>query len=59
MLVYKEAKLLKSPVKEIDKDAFVTEFEATSVCGGSTSDAYISNKAKTEVLQRTKIRMEK
>ena len=59
VLVYKEAKLLKALVQEIDKDAFVTEFETTSVYGGSTSDAYISNKAKTEVLQRTKIRREK
>ena len=41
---------------EIDRDAFVTEFETTSVYGGSTSDAYISDKTKAEVLRRAKVR---
>ena len=56
VLVYKEAKLLKAMIPEIDRDAFVTEFETTSVYGGSTSDAYISDKTKAEVLRRAKVR---
>ena len=54
VLVYKEAKLLKAMVPEIDKDAFVTEFETTSVYGGSINDAYVPEKQKQKVLTKIK-----
>ncbi len=52
VLVYKEAKMLKAMVPEIDKNAFVTEYETTSAYGGSTYDAYLSNKAKEKILNK-------
>jgi len=54
VLVYKEAKMLKAMVPEIDKDAFLTEYETTSAYGGSTYDAYISDKAKEKILKKLK-----
>lgn len=54
VLVYKEAKMLKAMVPEIDKDAFLTEYETTSAYGGSTDDAYISKKAKEDILKKIK-----
>ena len=54
VLVYKEAKLLKAMLPEIDTDAFVTEVETTSVHGGSTSDAYIPEKQKEKILKKIK-----
>lgn len=48
VLIYKEAKLLKA----IDSNAFITEYESTSVYGGSTSDAYITEKKKEKVLNK-------
>lgn len=52
VLVYKEAKMLKAMVPEIDKNAFVTEYETTSAYGGSTYDAYLSNKTKEKILNK-------
>ena len=54
VLVYKEAKMLKAMVPEIDKDAFLTEYETTSAYGVSTYDAYISDKAKEKILKKLK-----
>lgn len=54
VLVYKEAKMLIAMVPEIDKDAFLTEYETTSAYGGSTYDAYISDKAKEKILKKLK-----
>lgn len=54
VLIYKEAKLLKALVSEIDKEAFVSEIETTSAFGGSTFDAYIPNKKKEKVLNNIK-----
>lgn len=54
VLVYKEAKMLKAMVPEIDKDAFLTEYETTSAYGGSTYDAYISDKTKEKILKKLK-----
>lgn len=53
-LVYKEAKLLKVIVLEIDKDAFVIEYETTSAFGGSINDAYITEKKKESILNKIK-----
>lgn len=52
VLVYKEAKMLKAMIPEIDKNAFVTEYETTSAYGGSTYDAYLSNKTKEKILNK-------
>lgn len=52
VLIYKEAKLLKTIVPTIDSNAFITEYESTSVYGGSTSDAYITEKKKEKVLNK-------
>lgn len=52
VLIYKEAKLLKTIVPTIDSNAFITEYESTSVYGGSTSDAYITEKRKEKVLNK-------
>lgn len=54
VLVYKEAKMLKAMVPEIDKNAFVTEYETTSAYGGSTYDAYLPNKTKEKILKKIK-----
>lgn len=54
VLVYKEAKMLKAMVPEIDKDAFLAEYETTSAYGGSTYDAYISDKTKEKILKKLK-----
>ena len=54
VLVYKEAKMLKAMVPEIDKDAFLTEYETTSAYGGSTYNAYISDKTKEKILKKLK-----
>ncbi len=50
VLIYKEAKLLKSIIPSIDKNAFVTEFETTNAFGGSLNDAYISERVKNDIL---------
>lgn len=55
VLVYKEAKLLKAMIPEIDNNAFITEIETISVYGGSTYDAYISKKTKEKVMKKIKI----
>lgn len=52
VLIYKEAKLLKTIVPTIDSNAFITEYESTSVYGESTSDAYIAEKKKEKVLNK-------
>lgn len=46
--------MLKAMVPEIDKDAFLTEYEITSAYGGSTYDAYISDKTKEKILKKLK-----
>ena len=52
VLIYKVAKLLKAIVPTIDSNAFITEYESTSVYGESTSDAYIAEKKKEKVLNK-------
>ena len=53
-LVYKEAKMLKAIVPEIDNEAFVIEYETTSAFGGSINDAYITEKRKENILKKFK-----
>ncbi len=52
VLIYKEAKLLKAILPNIDKNAFVTEYETTHAFGGSINDAYIREKTKDELLNK-------
>lgn len=52
VLIYKEAKLLKALIPQIDKNAFVVEYETTKGFGGSLNDAYVNKKETEEILNK-------
>lgn len=52
VLVYRDAKFLKGIIPSIDPNAFVSSYEASTVFGGSTGDAYLPKRQKEKFLKK-------